>query len=188
MTRPTTKDLLKYACNQFKGQFLGFIVGTSAASFVSTFFETRKVSNLWGLTARKTVVSGDTFRFLEWLCALVVGFIAFEVVNNLMKEKLSTQLEKITSFIGDRGLMSALEASAPRTSKTIKLIARFTTSSDASGTNNNESLDAAPKRKPGLEEANYGGGVKELQSSAIGEPGRRDSQSPFQSNSKSNGR
>ena len=148
MARPTTKNLLNYACNQFKGQFLGFIVGTSAARFVSTFFETRKVSNLWGLTARKTVVSGDTFRFLEWFCALVVGFIAFEVVNILVKEKLSTQLEKIASFIEDRTLMSALEASAPRTSKTIMLIARFTKSFAAAGKNNNESLAAAPKRKP----------------------------------------
>jgi hypothetical protein len=148
MARPTTKNLLKYACNQFKGQFLGFIVGTSAASLVSTFFETRKVSNLWGLTARKTVVSGDTFRFLEWFCALVVGFIAFEVVNILVKEKLSTQLEKIASFVEDRTLMTALEASAPRTSKTIKLIARFMKSFAATGKNNNESLAAAPKRKP----------------------------------------
>ena len=126
MAWPTTKDLSRYAYNQFKGHFLGFIVGTSAASFVSTFFETRKVSNLWGLTAKKTVVSGDTFRFLEWFCALVVGFIAFEVVNNLVKEKLSTQLERISSFSRDRGLMSKLEASAPRTSKTINLIATFT--------------------------------------------------------------
>jgi len=100
MAWPITKDLLKYGYNQFKGHFLGFIVGTSASSFVSTFFETRKVSNLWGLTARKTVVSGDTFRFLEWFCALFVGFIAFEVVNNLVKEKLGAQLKKIASFIG----------------------------------------------------------------------------------------
>jgi hypothetical protein len=92
MAWPTRNDLLKYLYNQFKGQFLGFIAGTSAASFVSSFFETRKVSNLWGLTARKTIVSGDTFRFLEWFCALVVGFIAFEIVNNLLKEKLSTFL------------------------------------------------------------------------------------------------
>src|SRR5262245_14250467 len=120
MAWPTKKELLKYAYNQFKGQFLGFIVGTLAASFISTFFETRKVSNLWGLTARKTVVSGDTFRFLEWFCALVVGFIAFEVVNNLVKEKLSTPVEKISSFIRDRGSMS--------TSKTIQLIARLTKS------------------------------------------------------------
>jgi hypothetical protein len=117
MTWPTRKDLLKYAYNQLKGNFLGFIVGTSAARFVSTFFETRKVSNLWGLTARKTVVSGDTFRFLEWFCALVVGFIAFEVVNNLVKEKFSVQLERISSFIRDRGLTNELEASVPGTSK-----------------------------------------------------------------------
>ena len=146
MAWPTTKDLSRYAYNQFKGHFLGFIVGTSAASFVSTFFETRKVSNLWGLTAKKTVVSGDTFRFLEWFCALVVGFIAFEVVNNLLKEKLSTQLERISSFSRDRGLMSKLEASAPRTSKTINLIATFTKSL-AAEKNDNESV-AAAKRNP----------------------------------------
>ena len=138
MAWPTRKDLSRYAYNQFKGHFLGFIVGTSAASFVSTFFETRKVSNLWGLTARKTVVSGDTFRFLEWFCALVVGFIAFEVVNNLVKEKLSIQLERISS----------LDASAPRTSKTIKLIARFTKSLAASGKNDHESVADAPKKNP----------------------------------------
>ena len=142
MTWPTTRDLSKYAYNQFKGHFLGFIVGTSAASFVSTFFETRKVSNLWGLTARKTVVSGDTLRFLEWFCALVVGFIVFEVVNNLVKEKLSIQLERISSFIRDRGLMSKLEASVPGTSTTIKLIARFTKSFAASGKNNESVADA----------------------------------------------
>jgi hypothetical protein len=91
MAWPSAKDLSKYAYSQFKGHFLGFIVGTSATSFVSTFFDTRKLSNLWGLTARKTIVSRETFRFLEWSCALVVGFIAFEIVNNLVKEKIGTQ-------------------------------------------------------------------------------------------------
>ena len=95
MAWPTKKDVTKYACNQLKGHFLGFIVGVSATSFVSAFFETRKLSNLWGLTARKTVVSGDTYRFLEWFCALVVGFIVFEVVNNLVKDKLSGQVERV---------------------------------------------------------------------------------------------
>jgi hypothetical protein len=147
MAWPTTRDLSRYAYNQFKGHFLGFLVGTSAASFVSTFFETRKVSNLWGLTARKTVVSGDTFRFLEWFCALVVGFIAFEVVNNLVKERLSIQLKRISSVIRDRGLMSALDASAPRTSKTLKLIASFTESL-AAEKNDNESVAAEPKKSP----------------------------------------
>ena len=148
MAWPTKNDLSRYAYNQFKGHFLGFIVGTSAASFVSTFFETRKVSNLWGLTAKKTVVSGDTFRFLEWFCALVVGFIAFELVNNLAKEKLSIQMERIASFIRDRGLMSALDSSAPRTSKTLRLIARFTRSLAASGENAKESVAAARRESP----------------------------------------
>ena len=117
MAWSTKKDLSRYAYDQFKGHFLGFIVGTSASKFVSTFFETRRVSNLWGLTAKKTVVSGNTFHLLEWFCALVVGFIAFEVVNNLMKDKFGIHLERISSFIQDRGLTNGLEASAPRTSK-----------------------------------------------------------------------
>ena len=148
MAWPTKRNLAKYVYDQLKGHFLGFIVGTSAASFVSTFFETRKVSNLWGLTAKKTVVSGDTFRFLEWFCALVVGFIAFEVVNNLAKEKLSVQLERISSFIRDRGLMSALDASAPRTSKTLRLVGRFTKSLAASEESANESVAAARRENP----------------------------------------
>jgi hypothetical protein len=122
MAWPTKKDLSRYAYNQFKGHFLGFLAGTSATSLVSTFFETRKVSNLWGLTARKTVVSGQTFHFMEWFFALVVGFIAFEVVNNLVKEKLS-------------GLMSSLEVSAPRTSK---LIAHFSQATTAREKNESE--------------------------------------------------
>ena len=108
MAWPTKNDLSTYAYNQFKGHFLGFIVGTSAASFVSTFFETRKVSNLWGLTAKKTIVSGGTFHFLEWLCALVVGFIAFELVNNLVKEKL---VKRVSSFVRDHGFEERLVTS-----------------------------------------------------------------------------
>ena len=100
-----------------------------------------------GSYCHKTVVSGDTFQFLEWFCALVVGFIAFEVVNNLVKEKLGIQLERISSFLRDRGLISALDASAPRTSKTIKLIAR-SAKSLATGQNDNESVTAATKRNP----------------------------------------
>ena len=144
MAWPTTKDLSRYAYNQLKGNFLGFIVGTSAASFVSTFFETRKVSNLWGLTAKKTVVSGDTFRSLEWFSALIVGFIVCEVVNNLVKENLSTQLGRLSSFIRDSGWMSALDASAPRTSKTLRQIGSFTKSLAAEKVDN-ESVAAAPK-------------------------------------------
>jgi hypothetical protein len=87
MTWPTAKDLASYVYNQLKGNFLGFIVGATPSRLVSNFFETRKVSNLWGLTARKTVVSGQAFHYLEWFCALIVGFIAFEVVKNLLKGK-----------------------------------------------------------------------------------------------------
>lgn len=101
MAWPTTRDLTKYTFNQLKGNFLGFVVGTFAARLVSTFFETRKVSNLWGLTAKKTIVSGGTFHVLEWCCALIVGFVAFELVSNLVKEKLG---KGIASLVRDNSL------------------------------------------------------------------------------------
>jgi Flp pilus assembly pilin Flp len=145
MAWPSSKDLSKYAYKQFKGHFLGFIVGTSATSFVSTFFETRKISNLWGLTSSKTIVSGDTFRFLEWFCALVVGFIAFVVVNNLVKERIGTQVRRITSFIHERGLMSELEGSAPRTARSMQLIARSVKKIAAFVKDENGSAADAPK-------------------------------------------
>jgi hypothetical protein len=141
------KALSKYTYNQLKGHFLGFIVGTSAAGFVSTFFETRKISNLWGLTSSKTVVSGDTFRFLEWSCSLVAGFIAFEVVNNLAKEKLSTRLERISLFVEDRGWVTALDVSAPRVSKTIKWIVRQTKTLADSESDADASEPAAASKK-----------------------------------------
>jgi hypothetical protein len=103
MPWPCRQNLGKYLVDQFKGHFLGFIVGTTATGLVSAFFETRKMSNLWGLTANKTIVSGATFRFLQWFFALAVGFIAFEIVNNLMKEKFGAQTQKSNSSIGEPG-------------------------------------------------------------------------------------
>jgi hypothetical protein len=88
MLDSTRKDLPKYLSDHIKGHFIGFIVGTSAARLVSTFFETRKLSNLWGLTARRSIVDHDTYIVLQWFCALVVGFIVFEIVNKLVKVKL----------------------------------------------------------------------------------------------------
>lgn len=78
------KSALSYASKQLRGHFFAFISGMSAANLISMFFETRSIANLWGLTAKKTVIDRDTFGFLEWTCSLVIGFITFEVVNRLM--------------------------------------------------------------------------------------------------------
>ncbi len=86
------KSALSYAFKQLRGNFFAFLSGMSAANLVSMFFEKRGMANLWGLTARKHVIDKDTFRFLEWTCSLVIGFIAFEVAMGLMR-KLNTPAE-----------------------------------------------------------------------------------------------
>jgi hypothetical protein len=82
------KTIKRYLYDQLTGNFLGFIVGISASSLVSKFFATRSVKNLWGLASKKTVVDKDTFSAMEWIISIIVGFIVFEIVTKIVKEKV----------------------------------------------------------------------------------------------------
>jgi hypothetical protein len=86
------KRVLKYLYDQLTGNFAGFLVGMSATGLVSRFFETRSIKNLWGLTARKAVVSKETFGALEWMISIVIGFIVFEIMTKVVKQKLDQKL------------------------------------------------------------------------------------------------
>ncbi len=89
------KTIFNYLSEQFVGRFTGFIIGLWASNLVSHFFTTRGIRNLWGLTARKTVVSKQTFGNLEWIASVLIGYIVFEIVVKIMKNKigpLSTKL------------------------------------------------------------------------------------------------
>ena len=67
---------------------MGFLIGMSATGLVAQFFETRSIRNLWGLTAKKTVVDKNTFAYLEWFISLLIGFIFFEVFTVYVKRYL----------------------------------------------------------------------------------------------------
>lgn len=82
------KVIKKYLYDQLTGNFAGFLIGISATSLVSQFFETRSLKNLWGLSAKKTVVDKDTFSSLEWAISILIGFIAFEIMTRVVKEKI----------------------------------------------------------------------------------------------------
>ena len=69
------KTVLNYLSEQFIGRFTGFIIGLWASSLVSHYFTTRSIHNLWGLTARKTVVSKQTFTNLEWIASVLIGYM-----------------------------------------------------------------------------------------------------------------
>lgn len=74
---------------------MGFLIGMSATGLVAQFFETRSIRNLWGLTAKKTIVDKSTFAYLEWFISLVIGFIVFEIFTNYIKIYLDKHLPRL---------------------------------------------------------------------------------------------
>ena len=88
------KTIFNYLSEQFIGRFTGFIIGLWASSLITYFFTTRSIHNLWGLTARKTVVSKQTFSNLEWIASVLIGYIVFEIVLRIMKNKIGPWLTK----------------------------------------------------------------------------------------------
>jgi glycerol uptake facilitator-like aquaporin len=89
------RTVLRYLYEQLTGNFAGFLIGVSATGLVSHFFETRSIKNLWGLTAKKTIVNKETFHQLEWIISIVFGFIVFEIVTKVIKERLERNFPKI---------------------------------------------------------------------------------------------
>src|SRR5688572_11744907 len=88
MRHVNRKVITQYLYDQLTGNFAGFLIGISATGLVSQFFETRSLRNLWGLGAKKTVVDKETFSNLEWIVSIVIGFIAFEIMTKVVKEKI----------------------------------------------------------------------------------------------------
>lgn len=86
------KVIGQYLYDQLTGNFAGFLIGMSATSLVSQFFETRSLKNFWGLGSKKTVVDKDTFSNLELILSIVIGFIAFEIMTRVVKEKIDRYL------------------------------------------------------------------------------------------------
>ena len=94
MKKSNNKKFLEYLFNNFTGNFLGFVIGMASTRLVSHFFTTRSIKNLWGLTARKTVVDKQTFNALEWVISIAIGFIVFEVISKWIKKKADEILPK----------------------------------------------------------------------------------------------
>ena len=95
MKKQNRKGVFTYLSEQFLGRFTGFIIGLWATRIVAHFFTTRSIHNLWGLTAKKTVVSKQTFGNLQWIAAVVIGYLVFEVVFRIIKNKIAPELAKL---------------------------------------------------------------------------------------------
>ena len=86
------RKLSVYLYNNFLGNFLGFIIGLASTKLVAHFFATRSIRNLWGLTAKKTLIDKQTFTILEWSISILIGFIVFEIISKGLKKKLEDQM------------------------------------------------------------------------------------------------
>jgi hypothetical protein len=92
------KKILRYLYDEAIGRFLGFVIAMSASGLVSKFFETRSLRNLWGITAKKKVISKDAFENYEWIASVIIGFIVLELYNKHLKESI----EKYASIAFDK--------------------------------------------------------------------------------------
>jgi len=92
MKKQDPKNIFKYLTDQFIGTFASFIIGLWASSLVSHFFATRSIRNLWGLTAKKTVVDKQTFTMMEWLASVLVGYLVFEIAIRFIKNYVTPRL------------------------------------------------------------------------------------------------
>lgn len=90
------RKFLEYLYSNFIGNFLGFAIGMASTRLVSHFFTTRSIKNLWGLTAKKTVVDKQTFTAMEWMISIAIGFIVFEIISKWVKQKVDELVAKNT--------------------------------------------------------------------------------------------
>ena len=71
----------------------------ASTRLVAHFFTTRSIKNLWGLTAKKTVVDKQTFSAMEWMISIIIGFVVFEIISKYVKKKMSPVLQKYKGYL-----------------------------------------------------------------------------------------
>lgn len=99
MKMNTSQKFLQYMYSNFTGNFIGFAIGMASTRLVSHFFTTRSIKNLWGLTARKTVVDKQTFSGMEWMISIIIGFLVFEIISKWVKKKLDPVMQKYKGYL-----------------------------------------------------------------------------------------
>ena len=93
------QKFIQYLYNNFLGNFIGFAIGMASTRLVSHYFATRSFKNLWGLTTRKTIIDKKTYANLEWIVALVIGFIVFEIISKWIKKKMDVLMPKYKTSV-----------------------------------------------------------------------------------------
>ncbi len=99
MKSNTGQKFMQYVYSNYTGNFIGFAIGMASTRLVAYFFTTRSIKNLWGLTAKKTVVDKQTFSFMEWAISIIIGFLVFEIISKWVKKKLNPYLLKYKGYL-----------------------------------------------------------------------------------------
>lgn len=99
MKSNVSQKFLQYMYSNFTGNFIGFAIGMASTRLVAHFFTTRRLGNLWGLTAKKTVVDKQTFNGLEWMISIIIGFLVFEIISKWVKKKMNPVLLKYKGYL-----------------------------------------------------------------------------------------
>ncbi|WP_205510001.1 hypothetical protein [Longitalea arenae] len=115
MKSNVSRKFLQYMYSNFTGNFLGFAIGMASSRLVSHFFTTRSIKNLWGLTAKKTVVDKQTFSGLEWMISIIIGFLVFEVISKWVKKKMDPMLLKYKAYLPADWVDETVPAAAVQT-------------------------------------------------------------------------
>jgi|KBSMisStaDraftv2_1062788.scaffolds.fasta_scaffold00606_9 hypothetical protein len=95
MKKNLSKSLFRYFYDSLTGSFLGFMIGSMAAGFVSRFFATRSIHNLWGLASHKTLLDKKTYSMLEWFISVLIGFLVFEIISKHLRKRLDQVIPKL---------------------------------------------------------------------------------------------
>jgi hypothetical protein len=99
MKSNASTKFLQYMYSNFTGNFIGFAIGMASTRLVKHFFTTRSIKNVWGLTAKKTVVDKQTFSAMEWMISIIIGFLVFEIISKWVQKKMNPVLQKYKGYL-----------------------------------------------------------------------------------------
>ena len=99
MKSNASQKFLQYMYSNFTGNFIGFAIGMASTRLVKHYFTTKSIKNLWGLTAKKTVVDKQTFSAMEWMISIIIGFLVFEIISKWVQKKMNPVLLKYKGYL-----------------------------------------------------------------------------------------
>ena len=88
LERFTKQKIKDFILKQAIGHLIGFIIGMwVTATFSHYVLEKRGINNLFGLAGRKKVAVNEIPEWLQNGIAILVGFIALELINHFIQTK-----------------------------------------------------------------------------------------------------